>query len=357
MRSIRTLTRAGLLTLGLLVAGGAVPIPANAGTVLPAPAGVTATRVPAGVKDFVVFWKPVVGALDHYNVSVFYAGQDHIATVPANTTQLAVTGVDFVTQYRITVSTRDVAGVGTTSPVFVLEPAVPGPARSLTAVRDAAATTLTMAWTAPTWPGYQPLTSYDVLVTRLADGVLVSNQSVATLTATVPGLDPTKQYSAKVTARNAYGTGTVATALVGNDRPATSTGLVATRDTKSPSVAHVTWKAPAQVRISGITFQHDPLYGNAFIIRHWYQGTECSTPIAKSAFPAGFAINATHRLIVVVQGDTIWASVDGVEMFRVASLKAAAASSPCKYPLPTGTRIGFRTWNTSPATFENTTLR
>jgi len=591
MRSIRTLTRAALLTLGLLVAGGAVPMPANAGTVLPAPAGVTATRVPASVKDFVVSWKPVVGALDHYNVSVFYAGQDHITTVAANTTQLAVTGVDFVTQYRITVSTRDVAGVGTTSPVFVLEPAVPGPVRALTAVRDAAATTLTMAWTAPTWLGHQPLTSYDVLVTRLADGVVVSNQSVATPTATVPGLDPTKQYSAKVTARNAFGTGTVATALVGNDRPATSTGLVATRDDKSPSVVHVTWKAPAQVgsgpityyqfmsgvgmlkdtltvtttsadvaldstrtgyvavracndagcglltpaltvlssaaqaaaaavtsnpfvmvsntggfvtvetrgyigatsvyprlvfrvfptmgnagytdtqigqngariityttvptgtytvmvsglsatnveteiarkviivngdgmltaqqwevikgsakisgsvvdlpvagenrvlstkplaspdmvfstdatlktgsgygvwfraglddlkRINGFTFQYDPLYGNAFIIRHWYQGTECSTPIAKSAFPAGFAINAKHRLIVVVQGDTIWASVDGVEMFRVASLKAAAAASPCKYPLPTGTRIGFRTWNTSPATFENTTLR
>lgn len=149
MRSIRTLTRAALLTLGLLAAGGAVPMPANAGTVLPAPAGVTATRVPASVKDFVVSWKPVVGALDHYNVSVSYAGQ----------------------------------------------------------------------------------------------------------------------------------------------------------------------------------------------------------------FPAGSAINAKHRLIVVVQGDTIWASVDGVEMFRVASLKAAAVASPCKYPLPTGTRIGFRTWNTSPATFENTTLR
>jgi hypothetical protein len=109
-------------------------------------------------------------------------------------------------------------------------------------------------------------------------------------------------------------------------------------------------------RMHGYTFQYDPLYGNAFIIRHWYQGTECATPIAKTTFPAKFAINAKHRVVVVVKGDTIWASVDGVEMFRVNSLAAAAAASPCKYPLPTGTRIGFRTWNVSPAVFENTTL-
>ncbi len=110
-------------------------------------------------------------------------------------------------------------------------------------------------------------------------------------------------------------------------------------------------------RIYGYTFQYDPLYGNAFIIRHWYQGTECSTPIAKKAFPVGWSINAKHQLVVVAKGDTMWASMDGQEIFRVNSLAAAAAASPCKYPLPQGTRIGFRTWGTSPSTFTGTTLR
>jgi hypothetical protein len=49
--------------------------------------------------------------------------------------------------------------------------------------------------------------------------------------------------------------------------------------------------------------------------------------------------------------------MDGQEVFRVNSLAAAAATSPCKYPLPQGTHIGFRTWNTSPSTFVGTTLR
>jgi len=85
-------------------------------------------------------------------------------------------------------------------------------------------------------------------------------------------------------------------------------------------------------KIDGYTFQFDPGWANQFIIR------------------------STHKLVVVAQGDTVWASVDGVEVFRVNSLQAAVASSACKYPLPHGTGIGFRTWYPSPATFEGTAL-
>ena len=112
----------------------------------------------------------------------------------------------------------------------------------------------------------------------------------------------------------------------------------------------------AQNRIYGYTFQYDPMYGNAFIIRHWYQGKECATPLAKTAFPKGFEVNATHQLVVVAKGDSIWASVDGKEVFRLDSLSKAIAGSPCQYPAPTGTRIGFRTWNSTSAVFVGTTL-
>ncbi len=112
----------------------------------------------------------------------------------------------------------------------------------------------------------------------------------------------------------------------------------------------------AQNRIYGYTFQYDPMCGNAFIIRHWYQGKECSTALAKTPFPKGFDINGTHQLVVVAKGDSMWASVDGVEVFRVNSLSAAIAASPCQYPAPQGTRIGFRTWNSTSAVFLNTTL-
>ena len=95
---------------------------------------------------------------------------------------------------------------------------------------------------------------------------------------------------------------------------------------------------------------------NAFIIRHWYQGRECWQPIAKTGFPKDFDIFGTHRLVVVVEGDTVWATVDGQEVFRVPSLQQAVAGSPCRWPLPEGTRIGFRTWSTTSAVFEGTTL-
>lgn len=108
--------------------------------------------------------------------------------------------------------------------------------------------------------------------------------------------------------------------------------------------------------VSGYTFQYDPMYGNAFILRHWYKGTECSAPLARTNFPADFAENVAHALVVVAQGDTVWASVDGTEVFRINSLAAAAAASPCHYPLATGTGIGFRTWSTSSASFTGTTL-
>ena len=66
------------------IAGAAVvPTPAPAPTPLPAPTGITATRNPSRPMDFTVAWKPVAGAVDHYNVSVFYAGQDHVTIVPA----------------------------------------------------------------------------------------------------------------------------------------------------------------------------------------------------------------------------------------------------------------------------------
>ena len=112
----------------------------------------------------------------------------------------------------------------------------------------------------------------------------------------------------------------------------------------------------ADGKIDGYTFQYDPMFGNKFIIRIWNNGRECSTPLAATPFPRGFQENVAHLLTVVVKGDSVWATIDGAEVFRVDSLTAAIASSRCGYYAPNGTQIGFRTWSTSSAVFENTTL-
>jgi prepilin-type N-terminal cleavage/methylation domain-containing protein len=109
-------------------------------------------------------------------------------------------------------------------------------------------------------------------------------------------------------------------------------------------------------RMSGYVLQFDPVYGNKFVLRHWYQGSECTVPLAISAFPAGTAVNGAHTLVVSAQGDTVSASMDGVEVFRLASLATAIARPvACPYPAAHGTRTGFRTWGSTFAHFTDTT--
>jgi hypothetical protein len=50
-------------------------------------------------------------------------------------------------------------------------------------------------------------------------------------------------------------------------------------------------------------------------------------------------------------------TVDGTKVFTVPSLSKSVAASPCHYPMPTGTGIGFRSWGSAGnVTFVGTTL-
>ena len=590
---VATLLLTGIGTAEVSAAVSTAPARPDVVTPLSAPTGLKAVRSAANPNDFVISWNALTNtALHHYNVSVYHDGIDDVTVVPAGTTTLAVTGVTLGTTYRLTVGSRDANGEGTTSGYYWLYPALPGSVLGLTSSREVSDPKVgTVSWKAPTRPGYTPLTQYNVVVTRMVDGVVVMKQSSLELSAKLVDLDPARSYSVKVTAVNTIGDGPVATTTIASDRPGTPTGLTAVRDTDNPGVVHLQWKAPsatglgpitgyevvygsgylkdtlavdasgvaevpldaarngvvpvrasningcgyistvvtvlatgraatvetattnpsvlmsyengvvsvqttdvvgttalyprlvvriaptvenggfrdtqwgqngakvltfrivpagnftitvhgvatsgaetelarkvivtegygtllpnqwqlvlgkadigatridmvnagenrvlsvkpltspdmvlttdatlrsgwgygvwfrteldAQKRIAGYTFQYDPMYGNAFIIRHWYQGKECSTPLAKTPFPKGFDIYGQHRLVVVAKGDSIWASVDGLEVFRLDSLSKAIAASPCQYPAPVGTRIGFRSWNSTSAVFENTTL-
>jgi hypothetical protein len=115
--------------------------------------------------------------------------------------------------------------------------------------------------------------------------------------------------------------------------------------------------------VSGYSMQYDPGYANvnpgfgkALLLRLWSKGSECGTPLAKVPFPAGVGVYDPHRFTVVVKGDTLFATIDDKVVFNVPSLAAAVKANGCGMPAPTGTEIGFRTWNTSTATFSGTTL-
>jgi hypothetical protein len=117
--------------------------------------------------------------------------------------------------------------------------------------------------------------------------------------------------------------------------------------------------------VSGYSFQYDPGYANvsnfgkALLLRVWDNGRECGTPVAKVKWPAGLDVNAKHKVVVVNKGDSLYASIDGIKMFDVPSLKDAMKTSGCSanFAEPNGTEVGFRSWNaTSSVVFENTTL-
>jgi hypothetical protein len=109
---------------------------------------------------------------------------------------------------------------------------------------------------------------------------------------------------------------------------------------------------------SGYTFQYDKGWGNVFLIRLWNADRECGTPIAQAKFPSSLTVFGKHHVVVVVSGDSLYASVDGIRMFDVPSLSAAVAASKCGMPVPAGTQVALRTWNAdSLVTFTDTTLR
>lgn len=111
-------------------------------------------------------------------------------------------------------------------------------------------------------------------------------------------------------------------------------------------------------QVTGLSFQYDPKFGNQFIVRQWNKGVECSNPIAKTPFPSGMTINGQHDIVVAAQGNTLYATIDGVRLFNVPDLASAIASNSCKYPAPTGTAVGLRTWGAgTSAAFTNTTVR
>ncbi|MEI2716329.1 MAG: fibronectin type III domain-containing protein [Candidatus Nanopelagicales bacterium] len=118
---------------------------------------------------------------------------------------------------------------------------------------------------------------------------------------------------------------------------------------------------------TGYSFQYDPGYenvnksfGKALLLRVWNQGKECGNPVAKVKWPSGMTVNGPHLVTVIAQGDSMYASIDGIKLFDVSSLKDAMTSSGCRssgYKEPTGSEVGFRTWSsTGAAVFSGTTL-
>ena len=104
---------------------------------------------------------------------------------------------------------------------------------------------------------------------------------------------------------------------------------------------------PDSTNVSGLTFQYDPEWNNQFIIRQWNNGAECCNPIAATPFPAGMKVYGQHSIVVAAQGDTLYVTIDGVRSSSTCrACPRRSRPTACKYPAPTGTMVGLRTWGT-----------
>ena len=247
MPELRARAKALIGVAALAVTAALVPLAsAHADSTGPAaPTGLKVVRAAGTPADFDITWNPV-DSIDHYNVSVFDGSQDSVTAVDASTTSLHVQGAgNPCTQYRITVTSRDAAGIGATTGYVWLHPLAPGAVTSMVATRAADRTLATATWSAPAWTGYGPLTGYKVQVVRVTDNRVMTTRNSPDTKEVLSGLDPTKQYVVKVWAANSYGTCGTSRGLIGNQNPGSPTRLAVVRDAGVPALLHLTWSAPA----------------------------------------------------------------------------------------------------------------
>jgi len=92
---------------------------------------------------------------------------------------------------------------------------------------------------------------------------------------------------------------------------------------------------------SGYSFQYDPGYGGAFIMRKWVNGNEISPPFGRTRVGANYDWwNTPRQVQIEVKGDTFTAYVDGEQVLQ---------ASDSTY---TSGGVGLRTWDGTKACFD-----
>ena len=100
-------------------------------------------------------------------------------------------------------------------------------------------------------------------------------------------------------------------------------------------------------RLEGFVFQIDPGYrGGRFVLRQRANGRE-TRPLMVTEPPAGFDFRAGHDVVLDVDGATMTARIDGVEVMRVDDLSAAARAAGSSQPARTDGVAGLRLWHTT----------
>jgi hypothetical protein len=92
--------------------------------------------------------------------------------------------------------------------------------------------------------------------------------------------------------------------------------------------------------INGYVFQYDPGAGNALLIRHWINGREVMTPLARVSINSTI-YNVPHDFKIVIKGNVFTVFMDGVQVMT---------AQDSVYP--TG-GAGLRSWDSTSGCFND----
>ncbi|OJF10617.1 Neogenin [Couchioplanes caeruleus] len=240
VRRLLTAVSAGLVGAAVTVVG----VPTAASAALPAPSGFKVERSPSDVRKINVSWKLVPGA-HQYLVDSVAGNVQTVASVPGATVSYTVDAPDVCSPYKVRVGTVDAADMVTNTSYWTLKSLAPGYVAGLATGREEDGTVLTASWRTPSSPGYTPITGYRVVLTRIADGVVLHDQTSMDLSFRYPEADPARSYNLTVTPQNEFGACATAKSMIDRYRPADPTDLVVQRLADAPGTVKVVWKAPA----------------------------------------------------------------------------------------------------------------
>jgi hypothetical protein len=118
-----------------------------------APTGLSVGRTTTTPQTVRVAWKPVPDT-DHYDVRVLSGAIERVYTVPGDRSSFDLTGDDR-SDYQISVSARNAAGVGGSTRQVLERSLVPGPVSRLDGARFGDCTSASVSWQRVGWHGYQ----------------------------------------------------------------------------------------------------------------------------------------------------------------------------------------------------------
>lgn len=237
--------------------------------------------------------------ISSYKISYWEVDTNVIKTKTVTSTNAQITGLTNGKPYQIKVIAINSVGHGPDSNIVTATPSasvsalVPGQVRGLVATPSNGAVLL--SWIQPSANG-SPITSYKVIVSEVGSNVFTTFPNLGTDTSTtISGLTNGKNYSFKVVAVNAVGSGKESKpiATIPVDRvPITITNL---RATPGDGKVSLSWSVPQSAldKISGYRVRQY-VYGDDSFISHPISGKSTGTTISglTNGVPYGFSVIA-----------------------------------------------------------------